>query len=189
LNRREFVAALASTTAVASSQAYAKQTSKAPESNASTLSRSADAPNILIFMPDQQNGRTVLPDSPVIKPNLDRFRQGAITFDSAHCPAPHCCPSRASFMSSRYPSEHGVFNNVSTNTAIHENPYPGTPFWGNDLRRAGYQLGYSGKLHVGRDITPESCGFENLCNLEQDTYTSKSDDRARGLAKAKLDSS
>ena len=92
-------------------------------------------------------------------------------------------------MSSRYPSEHGVFNNVSTNTAIHENPYPGTPFWGNDLRRAGYQLGYSGKLHVGRDLTPENCGFENLCNLEQDTYTSKADDRARGLAKAKLDSS
>lgn len=187
LNRREFVAALASATAAATSRAYADQTAATSKSSDPKTARSSDAPNILIFMPDQQNGQTVLPGSPVVKPNLDRFRGEAITFDSAHCPAPHCCPSRASFMSSRYPSEHGVFNNVSTNTAIHENPYPGTPFWGNDLRRAGYQLGYSGKLHVGRDVTPETCGFENLCNLEQDSYTSKADDRAKALSRAKLD--
>jgi arylsulfatase A-like enzyme len=187
LNRREFVAALASSTAVAASRAYAEQIAAAAENGAPPSARATDAPNILIFMPDQQNGQTVLPESPVIQPNLDRFRREAVTFDSAHCPAPHCCPSRASFMSSRYPSEHGVFNNVSTNTAIHENPYPGTPFWGNDLRGAGYQLGYSGKLHVGRDVKPETCGFQNLCNLEQDTNTSKADDRARALAAAKQD--
>lgn len=187
MNRREFVAALASTTLAATSRVYAEQTA-ASGTSIPLSTRSSDAPNILIFMPDQQNGQTVLPGSPVIKPNLDRFRGEAITFDSAHCPAPHCCPSRASFMSSRYPSEHGVYNNVLTNTAIHTNPYPGTPFWGNDLRRAGYQLGYSGKLHVGRDVTPETCGFENLCHLEQGTYVSKADDRARDLARAKFDS-
>ncbi|HLI76436.1 MAG TPA: sulfatase-like hydrolase/transferase, partial [Acidobacteriaceae bacterium] len=127
------------------------------------------APNILIFMPDQQNGATVLPGSPVHMPNMQKFRQEAVTFSSAHCPAPHCCPSRASFMTGLYPSEHGVFNNVTTQTAIHANPYPGTPFWGQWLKARGYQLGYAGKLHVGRDITPESCGFENLCTLEQDS--------------------
>ncbi|MEO6983617.1 MAG: sulfatase-like hydrolase/transferase, partial [Edaphobacter sp.] len=108
---------------------------------------------MLIFMPDQQTGGTVLSGSPVVKPNMDDFLRQSITFNSAYCPAPHCCPSRASFMSSRYPSEHGVFNNVSTETAIHPNPYPGTPFWGTSLRDGGYQMGYAGKLHVGRDVT------------------------------------
>jgi arylsulfatase A-like enzyme len=187
LNRREFVAALASSTTAATIRARAEQIALAAESAAAPSVRAKDAPNILIFMPDQQNGETVLPGSPVVKPNLDRFRRDAVTFDSAHCPAPHCCPSRATFMSGRYPSEHGVFNNVSTNTAIHENPYPGTPFWGNDLHRAGYQLGYSGKLHVGRDVKPETCGFENLCSLEQDTNTTKADDRAHALAQGRKD--
>src|SRR5215469_13983435 len=127
------------------------------------------APNILIFMPDQQNGSTVLSSSPVHKPNMDRFRRESVVFTSAYCPAPHCCPSRASFMTGLYPSEHGVFNNVTTDTAIHPNPYPGTPFWGLWLKAAGYNMGYSGKLHVGREVTPESCGFENVCALEQDS--------------------
>jgi arylsulfatase A-like enzyme len=126
------------------------------------------APNVLIFMPDQQNGATILPGSPVVKPNMDRFLTEAVAFNSAHCPAPHCCPSRASFMTGWYPSEHGVYNNVTTETAIHPNPYPGTPFWGLWLKQAGYTMGYAGKIHVGRDVTPETCGFENLSSLEQD---------------------
>ena len=129
----------------------------------------AGAPNILIFMPDQQNGATVLPGSPVHAPNMQQFLKESVAFTSAHCPAPHCCPSRASFMTGLYPSEHGVFNNVTTDTAIHPNPYPGTEFWGQWLKAAGYNMGYSGKLHVGRDIKPESCGFENVCALEQDS--------------------
>lgn len=139
-----------------------------PDTSAAGLS--ADAPNVLIFMPDQQNGATILPGSPCHTPNMRQFLKRAVAFTSAHCPAPHCCPSRASFMSGLYPSEHGVYNNVMTDTAIHPNPYPGTPFWGLWLKAAGYTMGYSGKLHVGRTITPEDCGFENLCALEQDSY-------------------
>jgi len=137
------------------------------------------APNILIFMPDQQNGGTILPGSPVVKPAMDKFLQESVAFTRAHCPAPHCCPSRASFMSGLYPSEHGVYNNVTTDTAIHKDPYPGTPFWGLWLKAAGYNMGYSGKLHVGRDVTPETCGFENLSHLEQDSIR-ENDGRKRG---------
>lgn len=138
-----------------------------------------EAPNILIFMPDQQNGATVLPGSPVHKPNLDRFLREGVAFTAAHCPAPHCCPSRASFLSGLYPSEHGVFNNVTTDTAIHPNPYPGTPFWGRSLRAAGYQMGYAGKLHVGRDIKAEDCGFDTLSALEQDSLAANERAKSR----------
>lgn len=126
-------------------------------------------PNVLLFMPDQQAAGTVLSSSPVIKPNVERFRREGVTFSSAHCPAPHCCPSRASLLTGLYPSEHGVFNNVTTDTAIHPNPAPGIRYWPQLLKASGYQTGYSGKLHVGRDIQPENCGFDNLCSLEQDT--------------------
>lgn len=168
ISRREFLHAGAAMGAGSlMNLAPAMQEAQAEEAR---VTKAADgAPNVLIFMPDQQNGATILPGSPVHTPNVQRFLQNAVTFSSAHCPAPHCCPSRASFMSGLYPSEHGVFNNVTTDTAIHPNPYPGTPFWGRWLKAAGYSTGYAGKLHVGRDITPESCGFENLCALEQDS--------------------
>jgi arylsulfatase A-like enzyme len=61
-------------------------------------------------MPDQQQGATILPGHPCNTPNLDRFGQQGLIFSRAYCPAPHCCPSRATFMTGLYPSEHGVYN-------------------------------------------------------------------------------
>jgi arylsulfatase A-like enzyme len=121
-------------------------------------------PNVLIFMPDQQQGATVLPEHPCLTPTLDRFGKAGVTFTNAHCPAPHCCPSRASFMTGLYPSEHGVFNNVDTDTAIHYDPYPGLPYFSKSLREAGYSLGYSGKWHVGHTLRPEDVGWTELSN-------------------------
>ena len=162
LNRRELLFGAVSTTAL-------DHLAPAAISSAVASAAGRNSPNVLIFMPDQLSGDSFLPESPVRKPNLERFLRQGIAFTQAHCPAPHCCPSRASFMSGLYPSEHGVFNNVTTDTAIHPNPVPGTPFWGKALRESGYQMGYAGKLHVGRDITPEDCGFININSLEQDS--------------------
>jgi arylsulfatase A-like enzyme len=124
--------------------------------------KSGDRPNILIFMPDQQQGATVLPDHPCITPNVERLAREGVMFTQAYCPAPHCCPSRASFQTGLYPSEHGVFNNVDTDTAIHTNPYPGLTYFGQLLRDSGYDLAYSGKWHVARDQFPEDHGWTNL---------------------------
>ncbi|MHB8889682.1 MAG: sulfatase-like hydrolase/transferase [Acidobacteriaceae bacterium] len=118
-------------------------------------------PNILIFMPDQTQSQLVLPGYPCLTPNVDRFASQGVMFPNAFCPAPHCCPSRASFQTGLYPSEHGVFNNVSTDTAIHANPYPGTRFFSEILRDSGYELDYSGKWHVARDISPQDAGWTN----------------------------
>lgn len=172
MNRRRFLAGAAVASAAVAAGVRADATVGDVAAQGLGSKAAAGAPNVLIFMPDQQNGATVLPGSPVIKPNMDRFLGEAVAFNSAYCPAPHCCPSRASFMSGLYPSEHGVYNNVTTDTAIHPDPYPGTPYWGKWLRGGGYLMGYAGKLHVGRDITPESCGFDNLSHLEQDSLLS-----------------
>ena len=112
-------------------------------------------------MPDQTQGQAVLPGHPCLTPNLQRFADQGVVFRNAFCPSPHCCPSRASFQTGLYPSEHGVFNNVDTDTAIHTNPYPGTKFFAEYLRKAGYELDYSGKWHVARDIGPWEAGWAN----------------------------
>ena len=122
----------------------------------------AGRPNILIFMPDQQQGATVLPEHPCLTPHIDQFAKEGLLFPNAFCPAPHCCPSRATFQTGLYPSEHGVFNNVDTDTAIHYNPYPGTRFFSQSLRAAGYELGYAGKWHVGHTLRPHNIGWTEL---------------------------
>lgn len=120
-----------------------------------------ERPNFLVFMPDQTQAQAVLPGSSCLTPNVDRLASQGVLFTNSFCPAPHCCPSRASFQTGLYPSEHGVFNNVDTDTAIHANPYPGTKYFPQYLRRAGYELDYSGKWHVGRDLTPQDAGWTN----------------------------
>jgi choline-sulfatase len=116
-------------------------------------------PNILIFMTDQQNGSTVLPGSPVKTPVLDRFREEAVTFSQTYCPAPHCCPSRASFFTGLYPTEHGVWNNVCTQNALSRGLKPGTRLWSDYLKAAGYQLDWSGKWHVSDEEGPSNRGW------------------------------
>lgn len=154
ISRRAFVANM--TAAAAAIAANAAQ--PAPPTQRDDRER----PNILIFMPDQQQGSTILPGHPCITPNLDRFGREGLIFSRAYCPAPHCCPSRATFMTGLYPSEHGVFNNVDTDTAIHFDPYPGTRYFSQSLQDAGYALGYSGKWHVGHSLRPEDVGWANL---------------------------
>lgn len=154
LTRREFVSSAAALAAENFSKRTLAQSTKSDHVT--------EKPNILIFMPDQQQGQTVLPENPCLTPNLDKFTSESILFPNAFCPTPHCCPSRASFQTGQYPSEHGIFNNVSNQEAIHPDPYPGTPFFSSSLRSAGYNLSYSGKWHVARNVQPEDVGWKNL---------------------------
>lgn len=119
-------------------------------------------PNLLVFMTDQQRGATVLPASPVkaLTPNLDRFRAEGVTFTQAFCPSPHCCPSRATFFSGLYPSEHGVWNNVDVGNTLSRGLNDGVRLWSEDLAAAGYRMTFSGKWHVSAEETPAARGWE-----------------------------
>lgn len=118
------------------------------------------APNILIFMTDHQRGDSVL--GRAIMPNSDRLRAQGVTFTEAFCPAPHCCPARATFFTGLYPTQHGVWHNVEVGNAISRGLADGVKTWSEDLRDAGYRMWYSGKWHVSQTESPADRGW-NCC--------------------------
>lgn len=74
---------------------------------------SADTPNVLLIILDDENGfagRTDLAPEPVT-PNLDRFAKRGVTFANAQCAAPVCNPSRTAFLSGLRPSTTGIYDN------------------------------------------------------------------------------
>jgi len=92
-------------------------------------------PNLLIFMTDQQQAATVLPEHPARMPNVARLAEQGVTFTSTWCPAPHCCPARASFFSGLYPSRHGIDNNVATDTSLRNNLTDGVVLFSESCAR------------------------------------------------------
>ncbi len=104
-------------------------------------------PNILIILVDQ-----LVPmlmgayGHPVVQtPNLDRLAQRGVRFDSAYTPCPVCSPARAAFMTGKYVSATGNFDNAT--------PLPvDEPTVAHYLTNAGYETVLSGKMHfVGPD--------------------------------------
>ncbi|MHC4914647.1 MAG: sulfatase-like hydrolase/transferase [Planctomycetota bacterium] len=116
-------------------------------------------PNILIVMSDHQRADTVLEEHPALTPNVTRLAAEGVTFTSAFCPSPHCCPSRATFMSGLYPSGHGVWNNVLNAQALSTGLKPGVRLWSEDLAAAGYRMHFAGKWHVSAEESPADRGW------------------------------
>ena len=63
-------------------------------------------PNILWFCTDQQRYDTIhaLGNPHINTPNLDRLVEEGVAFTHAFCQSPICTPSRASFLTGRYPA-------------------------------------------------------------------------------------
>lgn len=122
----------------------------------------AERPNVLIFMTDQEQAAVVHPDHPCQTPNATRLAREGVLFRNAYCPTAHCCPSRATFLTGLYPSQHGIYNNVSNPTAIHHALNPGVRTFSEGLRDAGYNLAYAGKWHVTDAEDPADRGWEQL---------------------------
>ena len=118
-------------------------------------------PNFLIFMTDQQRADSVYPFCRAKTPNIDQFAKEGVSFINTYCPSPHCCPSRATFFSGLYPSEHGVWNNVDVGNTLSTGLFDHVRLFSEDFAQNGYTMDYSGKWHVSSVESPLNRGFKS----------------------------
>ena len=100
-------------------------------------------PNILWICTDQQRLDTIraLGNSSARTPNLDRFIGEGVAFENAFCQSPVCAPSRASFLTGRYPR--------TTRCRQNGQSIPSDEVLVTKLfAEAGYHCGLAGKLHL-----------------------------------------
>ena len=73
-------------------------------------SRNPERPNLLIILTDDQGAWAMggAGNTEIRSPNLDRLAREGIRFDNFFCASPVCSPARASIMTGRIPSQHGV---------------------------------------------------------------------------------
>jgi arylsulfatase A-like enzyme len=117
-------------------------------------------PNILWYCTDQQRFDTIaaLGNPHIHTPNLDRLVAEGTAFTHAYCQSPICTPSRASFLTGRYPSTIRVTGNGNASFPANESLVT------RRLADAGYSGGLVGKLHLaaayyGREARVED-GYE-----------------------------
>lgn len=81
----------------------------------STVPTRASRPNVILITIDTLRADAVGVYSKggrSLTPNIDRLAQEGVTFLNATCPMPQTRPSHFSMLTSRYPRDHGVVNNV-----------------------------------------------------------------------------
>jgi arylsulfatase A-like enzyme len=97
------------------------------------------APNILLFMTDDQRDR----GSMGVMPKTREIFSAGTKFRNAFVTTPQCCPSRASIYSGRYVHNHLAFSNRVATDFLHEDSWP------RYLNDAGYQTALYGKFLNG----------------------------------------
>lgn len=102
-----------------------------------------DEPNVLWICTDQQRFDTLgcYGNEFVETPNVDRLAASGTRFERAFCQNPVCTPSRASFLTGRYPRTTGARGN-GINTPADETLVT------KRLADEGYTCGLAGKLHL-----------------------------------------
>lgn len=100
-----------------------------------------------------------------VTPNIDQLAERGVRFSRFYCASPVCSPARASLLTGRMPSYHGVADWIRKGNVDdgRDKPIPymqnlkGYPEY---LAEAGYDCAISGKWHLGDSCTPQM-GFEH----------------------------
>lgn len=148
MDRRQFLKTLGAVSAWGATPAWASR---------------ADRPNLLIIQTDEHNFRTLGcyrktlsdkqalmwgPDALVTTPQIDWLADHGALCTKFYATTPVCSPSRAAFVSGRYPQNTPVTtNNIPMDDSIIT--------FAEILRQQGYTTGYAGKWHIDGDGKPQ----------------------------------
>ncbi|MDG2256246.1 MAG: sulfatase-like hydrolase/transferase [Opitutaceae bacterium] len=135
-------------------------------------SRDKNRPNVLVVMTDDQGAWALgcAGNSEIRTPHLDGLAERGVRFENFFCASPVCSPARASFLTGRIPSQHGVHDWIRKGNISDPNgEYRGVdrPIeylegmlgYTDVLKQNGYACGLSGKWHLGAQETPQK-GFD-----------------------------
>jgi len=112
--------------------------------------------NVLFVCTDQQRKDSIAAygNEFVSTPNLDRLAADGVAFDRAYTPTAICSPARAALLSGERPFANGMTRNTGEGGSLNDD----CVFYPQLLRDAGYNVGLTGKLHVGKH--PREVGFD-----------------------------
>lgn len=119
-------------------------------------------PNFVVVMTDDQ-GRWAMPHRmpELVMPNLADLLDDSLELDQFYCASPVCSPARATLLTGRMPSAHGVHDWLvgTRHPEAHPDLYlEGQPTTPEVLGDAGYECAMVGKWHVG-DAREPAPGF------------------------------
>jgi choline-sulfatase len=144
-------------------------------------------PNIVLFLTDDQGSWALgcAGNPEIVTPNLDRLASEGMRFENYFCTSPVCSPARASLLTGRIPSQHGIHDWLASgNMPALPGGSPGGPGavppmlapdllvagekpieylagmrgYTDILAENGYTCGISGKWHLGDSLNPQK-GF------------------------------
>ena len=124
----------------------------------------SDKPNIVFILTDDQGvwAAGCYGNPEIRTPNLDRLAAAGMRFENFFVATPVCSPSRATFLTGRIASQHGVHDwiregNVGPDAASY---LEGEVGYTDVLAAHGWICGLSGKWHLGNSQIPQH-GFSH----------------------------
>jgi len=131
-------------------------------------SKDVNQPNVIVILADDQGcwAMGCAGNGEVRTPNLDRLAASGVRFESFFCASPVCSPARASLLTGRIPSQHGVHDWIRAGNSTDEKDkggrlveyLRGQTGYSDILAANGYTCGFSGKWHMGDSHHPQK-GF------------------------------
>ncbi len=129
-------------------------------------------PNIIVILTDDLGPWALgcAGNDEIRTPNLDRLASQGIYFENFFCASPVCSPARASLLTGRIPSQHGVHDWIRRGNIDNKSDSWLQSLGGNDRRieylaglkgysdflaAAGYSCALSGKWHLGDSLNPQ----------------------------------
>ena len=131
-------------------------------------------PNVLFILTDDQGAWALrcAGNTDIYTPNLDRLAEQGMRFENFFCASPVCSPARASILTGRIPSQHGVHDWIRCGSLerealgeLKDHPYfanedqpvrylDGMTAYTDLLFENGYVCALSGKWHLGDSMKP-----------------------------------
>ena len=121
-------------------------------------------PNVIFILTDDQGpwAAGCYGNSEIHTPNIDRLASSGMRFENFFCTSPVCSPARASLMTGRIPSAHGIHDWIRAGNMppATDRYLDGLSCYTDVLHEDGYINGLCGKWHLGDSLNPQH-GFSH----------------------------